>query len=114
MTWMLMDERGDLVAHYEDAVAAHFGLRTVVDADPEARDALILIEYGEDGVPRGEAITIDDLPLATFNLMEAPPPTFTISISQTTRGISGGDAHAELAFAAPQNVATRGVPAASG
>ena len=37
MTWMLMDERGNAIASYEDEVAAHACMRSIVQEEPEAR-----------------------------------------------------------------------------
>ena len=85
MTWMLLDEAGNAIAAYDDDVAAHVALRSLADAEPDAADHVLLVQYDDEGNVIGDAVVIGDLPPQTVSvtcLMDA----LAISANRRTTG----------------------------
>lgn len=88
MTWMLLDGTGNAIDTYDDEVAAHAALRALVEAEPAARDEVVLLAYDGEGMPVGDAITFEDLGISTVNLIsiELSIPVF---MQRGTYGLGG-------------------------
>lgn len=64
MRYLILDSMGNAVDAFRTRVAAHATLRAIVDEEPDAADALVILAYDDAGRPAGEPITFDDLPPA--------------------------------------------------
>jgi len=60
--YLILDSMGNAVDAFRTRVAAQATLRAIVEEEPEAADALVLLAYDDQGQPVGEAVTYDDLP----------------------------------------------------
>lgn len=64
MRYLILDNSGNAVDAFRTRVAAEATLRAIVEAEPDAADALCVLAYNDQGRPAGEATTYDDLPPA--------------------------------------------------
>jgi hypothetical protein len=58
---MILDSTGSTVASFEDELAARASLHAIVAVEPDAADHLVLLAYGDDGIPIGDACTVWDM-----------------------------------------------------
>ena len=77
MTHMILDSSGNAINSFYDEVAARAALRAIVERDPAAAEDVLLISYGDDGDPVGEAVMVSDLPPSTMSLRQAFSPMWT-------------------------------------
>lgn len=104
MTWMLLDETGNAIAAYNDDVSAHAAMRSLAEAEPEAADLIVLVRYDDEGHPIGEAVTVEDLPLSTVNMIDVSV-NLQVFLTRTTTGF-GGIGQSVLVAARPVHVST--------
>jgi hypothetical protein len=69
MDYMILDSRGDAVAAFDDETAARATLRAIAQVEPDGARDLVMLAYDDAGVTVGDALTVDDLPLA-FSVLE--------------------------------------------
>lgn len=79
MDYMLLDANGNAIAVYQDESAARAALRSLVAAEPDAAGSVIVC-CGDDGMPIGSAIVVDD------ERISAP---VAVHMSTATTGFSG-------------------------
>jgi hypothetical protein len=62
MEFTILDSSGSAVASFGDDLGARAAIHAMVAIEPEAADHVLLLTYGDDGVPVGEARTVWDVP----------------------------------------------------
>ena len=62
MEFMILDNSGSAVASFADELLAHATMHAIVAVEPDAADHVVLLAYGDDGMPVGEAATVWEIP----------------------------------------------------
>jgi hypothetical protein len=70
MRYLILDSMGNAVDAFRSHVAARATLRAIVEQEPDAADALVILAYDDQGHPVGKPTVFDDLPPAVR--MESP------------------------------------------
>lgn len=91
---MILDSRGDAVARFDNETAARATLRAIAQAEPQAATDIVMITYDDEGVPVGEATTVDDLPLPYSFVFDSS--VLSAWVSSTTAPYKLSPAEAEL------------------
>ncbi len=71
MEYMILDSGGNALASFTDETTARATLHAIVRVDPDAADYVVLLAYGDDGMPVGDAMGAIDV-----------PPTFSVEPSE--------------------------------
>src|SRR5436309_724655 len=62
MVYMIFDDAWDAVASFDREESAFATLHAIVTVEPDAADHLTIVIYDEEGMPVGDALTIEDVP----------------------------------------------------
>lgn len=54
MHYVLLSSTGNMIDSFQEESAARAALQRIVDAEPEAAEDIVLMTYGDDGLPTGD------------------------------------------------------------
>jgi hypothetical protein len=60
MDYMILDSAGNALAAFEDELTARATLHAIVALEPDAAEHIVLLAYDEQGMPVGEALSVED------------------------------------------------------
>lgn len=58
---MILDSAGNALAAFADEWSARAALHAMIKVEPDAADHVVLLAYGDDGIPVGEALSPADV-----------------------------------------------------
>ena len=56
MNHVLLSSTGNLIESYDEESEARAALQRIVSSEPEAADDIVLMTYGDDGMPVGDPV----------------------------------------------------------
>lgn len=63
MDYMILDTAGNALASFDDEVTAYAAIHAMVALERETAEHVVLLAYGDDGIPVGDALRVWDVPL---------------------------------------------------
>ena len=87
MTYMILDSAGNALASFDDELTARATMLSMATLEPDAADHMALLEYDDEGMPVGQALSIYDLePAVTVAPSEFVRPSIRTSVVAVMAG----------------------------